>query len=268
MGGLKKKLPVTFWTFLLATLAIIGFPLTSGFFSKDEILAEVFKNNPVLWGLTVFSAVLTGIYMLRMFFLTFYGGFRGTEAQQHHLHESPATMTIPLAVLALLSVVGGVLNIPALFSENGQWLSHWLHPVLVQYGEGHVAHLSHSTEWILMGITTSLVLVVIAVSYVIYVGKNTVPAEDADQKGFTKLSAQKFYIDELYHLCIERPVEGVSTFAHRFVEGLIDGVVHGVARLVSSLSNGLKWLQNGNVEYYLAAMVAGIIIILVFNTLF
>ena len=267
MGGLKSKLPVTYWTFLLGTLAIIGFPLTSGFFSKDEILAEAFMHHPALWGLTVFSAVLTGVYMLRMFFLTFHGGFRGTAAQQSHLHESPWSMTIPLIILAILSVGGGILNIPALLSESGQWLKGWLLPVLAMAGGDH--HLDHSTEWILIGITTLLVFVVIGAAYSVYVSKGSIPVEDEAQRGFTRLSANKFYIDEIYDLLIVKPLEAVSVFLHRFIERwVIDGLVRGAAKVVSLLSGVLKWLQNGNVEFYLMAMVIGILLILAVNTLF
>jgi NADH-quinone oxidoreductase subunit L len=267
MGGLKSKLPITFWTFLLGTLAIIGFPLTAGFFSKDEILAAAYMSSPLLWGLTVASAVLTGIYMLRMFFLTFYGGFRGTAEQQNHLHESPISMTLPLIILAVLSVAGGVLNIPALLSENGQWLNNWLAPVNIV--DGHAEHLPHSTEWLLIGITTVLVFIIIAVTYSLFVIKQAVPVADEQQEGFTKLSANKFYIDEIYDAIIVRPLEWISSFLHRFVERwVIDGAVNGSARVVSGVSNTLKWLQNGNVEFYLMAMVIGILIVLAFNTIF
>lgn len=125
MGGLKDKLPQTFRIFLIGTLAIIGFPLLSGFFSKDEILANVFAYSPVLWFFGLVSSVITAFYMLRLLFLTFYGNFRGTEQQAHHLHESPASMTIPLWILAGLSVIGGLLNLPHfIFHESGSWLAH------------------------------------------------------------------------------------------------------------------------------------------------
>src|SRR5574343_102045 len=112
MGGLKSKIPVTYWTFLIGTLAIAGIPPLSGMISKDEILVALWAKSPIVWGLTLFSAALTGIYMFRLLFLTFFGEFRGTEEQKHHLHESPWVMTLPLVVLAVLSVVGGFINLP------------------------------------------------------------------------------------------------------------------------------------------------------------
>ena len=123
MGGLRKYLPVTFWTFLIGTIAISGIPPFAGFFSKDEILAHVYEHNKLLWALGVLGSGLTSFYMFRLLFLTFFGEFRGTEAQKHHLHESPATMTIPLIVLAFLSAVGGLLNVPEALG-GGSWLAH------------------------------------------------------------------------------------------------------------------------------------------------
>jgi NADH-quinone oxidoreductase subunit L len=118
MGGLKKYLSITFYTFLLGTIAISGIFPFSGFFSKDEILGHAYSYNKFFWLMGVLGSVMTAFYMFRLFYLTFYGKFRGTEKQLHHLHESPATMTIPLIVLAVLSVVGGLLGIPEVFGGN------------------------------------------------------------------------------------------------------------------------------------------------------
>ncbi|HTF82601.1 MAG TPA: NADH-quinone oxidoreductase subunit L, partial [Cytophagales bacterium] len=130
MGGLSKKLPITHITFLLGTLAIAGIPPFSGFFSKDEILAHAFQKSPILWGLGVIGAMLTAFYMFRLYFLTFQGKFRGTHEQEHHLHESPWAMTLPLIILALLSVVGGFLNLGEVFG-NSALLANYLKPVFV-----------------------------------------------------------------------------------------------------------------------------------------
>ena len=136
MGGLKSKIPVTYWTFLIGTLAIAGIPPLSGMISKDEILVALWAKSPIIWGLTLFSAALTGIYMFRLLFLTFFGNFRGTEEQKHHLHESPISMTLPLVVLAVLSVVGGFINLPH-FIGHGEYqnLAHWLEPLLRIWSE-------------------------------------------------------------------------------------------------------------------------------------
>ena len=130
MGGLKAKLPITFFTMLMGTIAISGLPPFSGFFSKDEILAHVYEHNPTLWVIGVIGAMLTAFYMFRMLFLTFWGSFRGTKEQEKHLHESPKSMTIPLVVLAILSVFGGLIGVPEVLGGS-HWLAQFLSPVLL-----------------------------------------------------------------------------------------------------------------------------------------
>src|SRR5450631_2407265 len=130
MGGLKKSLPITHFTFLMGCLAISGIPPFSGFFSKDEILTAAYAKNPIYYIIGVTGAMITAFYMFRLYATTFLGKFRGTEQQQHHLHESPASMTIPLIVLAFGAVFGGLLGIPELFAKNGNWLGNFLSPVL------------------------------------------------------------------------------------------------------------------------------------------
>ncbi|RYE14536.1 MAG: NADH-quinone oxidoreductase subunit L, partial [Sphingobacteriales bacterium] len=148
MGGLRGKLKITFWTMMIGTIAIAGIPPFSGFFSKDEILAGAFAHSTTLYVIGVITAALTSFYMFRMMFLTFFGKFRGTHEQEHHLHESPATMTIPLIVLAILSVIGGMIGVPAVMGGHHE-LEHFLSPVFAGsvkiLGEHHMAH---STEWI------------------------------------------------------------------------------------------------------------------------
>ena len=122
MGGLSKKLKITYITFLIGCIAIAGIPPFSGFFSKDAILLSAYLKSPVLYGIALFAALLTAFYMFRLLFLTFTGKFRGTHDQEHHLHESPAAMTIPLIILAVLSVIGGFVVIPAVFAEGGDKL--------------------------------------------------------------------------------------------------------------------------------------------------
>ena len=153
MGGLKKHLPVTYVTMLIGTIAIAGIPPLSGFFSKDEILAHAFEANVVLWVLGLIGALFTAFYMFRMLFLTFFGNFRGSADQRHHLHESPLSITVPLIVLAVLSAIGGALNLPAALGGN-QWLSRFLEPVFADStARAGEFHLDHSTEYVLIAVS-------------------------------------------------------------------------------------------------------------------
>jgi NADH-quinone oxidoreductase subunit L len=261
MGGLRKHMPVTFWVFLIGTFAISGFPLLSGFFSKDEIFAFTYAHGGAIWwGLVSLGAALTAIYMCRLLYVTFFGTFRGTHEQEHHLHESPKVMTIPLIVLAILSVVGGFLNTPHfLHLGNDQWLAHWFSAVIPI----NEMHLDASTEWTLMSTTTALALLIMVVSYFIYGKKENLPVSDVAQTGFTKVIANKFYVDEIYDFLFVRPVERLSKFFHYFIDIQgVDGLVNGVGSGVQKLGATFRKLQNGNIEYYLLGMVVGAITLL------
>jgi NADH-quinone oxidoreductase subunit L len=161
MGGLKNKLPITYWTFLTGCLAIAGIVPFSGFFSKDSILLAAFEHNKFLYVIGLLTAGLTAFYMFRLLFITFFGSFRGTEEQRHHVHESPAAMTIPLIVLAILSFAGGFVNIPEVFTHGGERLTEFLAPVV----PNAEATVSHSTEWLLMGLTTVIAVVAILIAW-------------------------------------------------------------------------------------------------------
>jgi NADH-quinone oxidoreductase subunit L len=264
MGGLRKAMPITFWVFLIGTMAIAGFPFMSGFFSKDEIFANIYAHHgPIWWGIAGFGAFLTAIYMCRLLYVTFFGEFRGTADQKHHLHESPLVMTVPLMILAVLSVVGGFLNIPHFFHLDHMahpgWLTHWFAPVIPVME----MHMSEATEWTLMLFTTGLALVVIAVSYFIYLKRENLPVADAEQGGFTRLLANKFYVDEIYDALFVRPVEKLSRMFHYYVDIQgVDGLVNGIGSGVQRLGGFFRKLQNGNIEYYLMGMVAGIVMLL------
>jgi NADH-quinone oxidoreductase subunit L len=272
MGGLRKYMPVTFWVFLIGTFAISGFPLLSGFFSKDEIFANTYAHGGMLWwGLASISAMLTAIYMCRLLYVTFFGEFRGTDEQRHHIHESPSVMTVPLVILAVLSVVGGFLNSPHFMHlPNAQWMAHWLAGNGIN-GTSVVPmpeiHLTESTEWSLMGFTTALAMVVIAVLYFVYSKVSNLPVSDREQSGFTKLVANKFYVDEIYHALFVKPTEKLSKFLYQYadIQG-VDGAVNGVGAGVSKLGSIFRRLQNGNIEYYLIGMVVGAV--LLFLTMF
>ncbi|HLP96703.1 MAG TPA: NADH-quinone oxidoreductase subunit L [Saprospiraceae bacterium] len=261
MGGLRKAMPVTFWVFLIGTMAIAGFPFLSGFFSKDEIFAYTYAHGGKLWwGLAGLGAMFTAIYMCRLLYVTFFGNFRGTHEQEHHLHESPKIMTIPLIILAVLSVAGGFLNTPHFMHlGNDQWLAHWFSAVIPM----SEMHLDASTEWTLMTFTTSLALVIIAVSYFIYGKPSNLPVADEAQTGLTRVIANKFYVDEIYDFLFVRPVEKLSKLFHYYVDIQgIDGIVNGVASAVQALGAQVRKLQNGNIEYYLLGMVAGAILLM------
>ncbi|MBK8444792.1 MAG: NADH-quinone oxidoreductase subunit L [Sphingobacteriales bacterium] len=255
MGALRQHLPITFFTFLIATLAIIGFPALSGFFSKDGILASLYAHNLLLWGLTGLSAMLTAIYMLRLLFVTFFGEFRGTAEQKHHLHESPLTMTLPLMILAVLSAVGGYMNMPAFIAEGRNYLDQWLSGVITM----PQAHLSHATEWTLTIFTSAMVFVVLAATWLLYVSKGNVPVADSEQRGFTKLLAHKFYVDEIYNALFVYPLMRLSRGWSEFTEKGIDWIVNGSGILVKNISNLTRQFQTGDVGNYILATVLGLI---------
>ncbi len=265
MGGLKSKIPVTYWTFLIGTLAIAGIPPLSGMISKDEILVALWAKSPVIWGLTLFSAALTGIYMFRLLFLTFFGNFRGTEDQKHHLHESPISMTLPLVVLAVLSVVGGFINLPH-FIGHGEYqnLAHWLEPLYV-YGAKH-AEVPFNIEMILLAITLVMVAAVFFIVRNIYVTKNKMAQPEENYKGWERLSAKKLLIDELYNATVVKPVEGLGKGTRMF-DKLMDRFFNFVGFGAVDSGRAFKKFQNGNVENYVLIMSLAIGLILIVNFL-
>jgi NADH-quinone oxidoreductase subunit L len=264
MGGLRKKLPVTFITMLIGTLAIAGLPPFSGFFSKDEILAHVYEHDKVMWVIGVFTAFLTAFYMFRMLFLTFFGTYRGTHHAEEKIHESPKSMTIPLIVLAILSAVGGFIGIPEVLGGH-HWLSQWLSPVIMHHPEAG----DHSTEFMLMGITIVGVLISIGIAYARYVKQNHVPvAAEAKRPMLASISYHKFYIDELYDAIIRKPLDALSTFFYKIIDTkIVDGIVNGLGLGTSEASKGLRLLQSGNVGFYIFMMVVGIISLLLYTYL-
>lgn len=265
MGGLKSKIPVTYWTFLIGTLAIAGIPPLSGMVSKDEILTALWAKHPIIWAVTLFSAALTGIYMFRLLFLTFFGTFRGTEEQKHHLHESPITMTLPLVVLAILSVVGGFLNLPHFLGEgNSQKLSHWLHQIYVP-GIEH-AEVEFGTEMILLALTIVMVAVIFFAVRNLYVTKKKMALAEDDYKGLERLSAKKLFIDEFYQATVVKPVEGLGQGTRMF-DKILDKIFNFIG--IGAIDSGrtFKKFQNGNVENYVLIMSLAIGLILIVNFL-
>jgi len=266
MGGLKSKLKITFATMMIGTIAIAGLPPFSGFFSKDEILANAFEHNKVLWAIGVFTAFLTSFYMFRMMFLTFSGKYRGTHHAESHIHESPKAMTFPLVILAVLAALGGFINIPHVFFGGNEWLSKWLAPVVAQ----HELNLDHATEFTLMGISAITAFVALIYAYVKYVKNSHVPvADEAPRSALAKLSYNKFYLDEIYDFLITKPLDGLSRFFYKILDTkLIDGIVNGLGWSTNEASKGIRLLQSGNVGFYIFMMVFGIIALLLYTFLY
>ncbi|WP_229326670.1 NADH-quinone oxidoreductase subunit L [Flavobacterium ammonificans] len=257
MGGLKKVMPITFITMLVSSLAISGVPVFSGFFSKDEILLTAFHHNIPLWVVASVASIMTAFYMFRLMFLTFFNEFRGTEEQKHHLHESPALITFPLIVLAILATVGGVISLP-----GNSWLNHYLIPILPKLATAQ--HHLGTTEYILMAIAVVGGLVGIGLAYAKYNKQNTVPGEDASITGFAKVLYNKYYLDEIYDFLFVKSINAMSKFFRDQVETSLSSFVFGFGKVTNEISVQGEKVQNGSVGLYLFAFVLGLCAIISF----
>jgi len=254
MGGLKSKLPITHLTFLIGCIAIAGVPPFSGFFSKDEILAAAYAKNPIYWFLGLVGAAMTAFYMFRLYATTFLGQFRGTEAQASHLHESPISMTLPLIILAVLSAVGGAMGVPEILGGH-HWLSHHLSSII---GAEHALHLSHTTEWILMGSSVTIAVVALLIA----IGKYSKQADGEPQTALGKFLYNKWLVDELYEKAIVQPLHRFAGFLKEVVEkNVIDGLVNGTGKLVQYGARQTRLMQSGQVGYYILFMVLSIVLL-------
>ncbi|MDZ7771775.1 MAG: NADH-quinone oxidoreductase subunit L [Balneolaceae bacterium] len=284
MGGLKKYMPSTYWTFMLATVAIAGIPPLAGFFSKDEILAFTFNAGFgeyagalyfVLWGVGILTAFLTAFYMFRLTLGTFNGPFKlpgrieGAEGAEKHLHENPPSMTIPLWTLGGLSVAGGLLGVPnfllATFTheeEHINLLHNWLHNV----NADAVLGLSHAAEWGLMGLSVAVALGGVWTAWRMYGAGAT---EESDARIATRFGAlyrtwnEKYRLDEFYEGVVVNPLvrfsdRGLAAFDMKIVDGVVN-TVGGIVRLFGSL---IRYTQTGVVSSYALALVIGVIIVL------
>ena len=263
MGGLKKYMPVTYWTFLIGTLAIAGIFPFAGFFSKDQILAHAMENNLPVFILLMFASACTAFYMFRMFSLTFLGKFRGTHDQEHHLHESPKVMTIPLIILAIASVVGGFMGFPHAIGESigiHHWLDHFLEGSVVM----HASHMSAATETILALVAMALAIIMILYARNVYITKNTRALEDDEiESGLHHTLVNKYWFDEIYDALIRRPVDKLSIWLNKFIENkLISGIVDGSGDLTRNIGGVLRGMQSGQLVTYILAMIAGLIALL------
>ena len=266
MGGLKGHLPTTFATFLIGTIAIAGIPPFAGFFSKDEILAHAFAHNKIFWLLGVGGSVLTAFYMFRLLFLTFYGKFRGTHHQEEHLHESPKSITIPLVVLAGLSIVGGFIGLPEAFHAK-HLLKSFLSPVFADSDLRMLpAEISHATEFALMALAIVIVLVVVLLARNKYVVKGELPlADDVVLSPSSKLIANKYYVDEIYDNLIVKPLHWISGIFYRVMDiQVVDGFINFIGKAVVWSSNSLRLTQTGKIGYYVFVMVLSVALLLLY----
>jgi len=291
MGGLKKHMPITWITMWVATLAIAGIWPFAGFFSKDEIIWQIgafggAANAPypalytVYWIIALAAAMLTAFYMTRMMVMTFHGTNRTGEEEVKNLHEAPVVMWVPLAILAVLSLVGGWINVPPAIRESflglgpltSEWLHHWLEPITAQamhIQEANLGELSHSAPfgggevmWAI--ISTVLAMTVVFASVRFVGGQKVVPAKDSPEPaGFSKVLLNKYYVDEFYDRFIVQPIIRMSRFCWRVIDaGIIDGIVNGVGWTARGIGFVASMLQTGTVNTYAFILTVGVLVIL------
>jgi NADH-quinone oxidoreductase subunit L len=251
MGGLKKAMPITFMTMLVSSLAIAGiFPL-AGFWSKDEILLTAFHHNIALWVVGSVASIMTAFYMFRLMYLTFFTTFRGTEEQEKHLHESPALITFPLIVLAILAAIGGAINLP-----GSTWLNHYLAPL---FHAEHAEHALGTLEYGLMGVALAGGIFGILWARRQFITQKSLPKADDQMEGFAKVVYHKYYVDEAYTKIIVNPINSASRFFRDTVETSLSALVLGFAKVSLSLGAQGRKVHNGNTGLYLFAFVLGVI---------
>jgi len=264
MGGLKKYLPATYWTFLIGALAISGIPPLSGFFSKDEILWSAFSKEQgswFLWLVGVLGALMTAFYMFRLVNLTFEGKER-FDSEHVHPHEAPKTMTIPLVVLAVLSVVGGVVGIPHV-SVIEAWLDPVFEPAKYKLYSGYQSE--DYLEYIMMLVSVGVAISGIYIARWMYV-KNTEMPEKLKSRFSRayKLLLNKYYVDEAYEAVVVKPVMKVSEgILWKGVDvAIIDGIVNGSGKLVSLLAGAFRKIQTGVAQFYAVMFMGGVLLII------
>ncbi|MCZ6533109.1 MAG: NADH-quinone oxidoreductase subunit L [SAR324 cluster bacterium] len=268
MGGLRKKMPITTWTFVIGALAIAGLPLFAGFFSKDEILWQAFaspRGHVAYWVIGAVTALITAFYMFRMVALTFFGASRVDPHHAPHVHESPWSMTLPLMVLAGLAIVGGWIGIPHVLGGDN------LPNVLEHYFDGFfpaipetAVHYEASVELMLMGVTTVLALFFMWLAFRLFSSKREQMAAFREKMGGVhSLLANKYYIDELYDLIVVRPIHFISDkLLWRIVDvRIVDGIVNGIGNTARNLGGTLRLTQTGLIENYAVGIALGAVII-------
>ena len=262
MGGLKKYMPQTWITFVIGTIAIAGVPPLSGFFSKDEILWEAFSAHhgfagTGLWLVGAITAALTAFYMTRLTCLT----FEGKERFDHHKvhpHEAPLLMTVPLMILALLSVIGGMIGLP-----GNSWLKEWLTPVVtLAAGVGeHVVEHHDSMEYVLMAISALIAISSVALAFHMYVRKPEIPAKIKETlHAVYKFLFNKYYIDELYETLFVNPIQKIAKFCWKVIDViLVDGFVLFFGRISRFAGEMSRTIQTGAIQTYAIFILIGIL---------
>ncbi len=294
MGGLRGSMPYTFWTFAIAVLAIAGTPLTAGFFSKDEILWQVFSSphgSGLLWVFGVVGAGLTAFYMFRQFFLVFFGECRADSHAQAHLHESPKVMTYPLVLLAIGSIAAGWIGLPAIL--GGSRFAEWLEPVL---GKHHEAHASAALEEILMVLSVGVAALGFYLAYLLYYRRTLAPERFSSLAGGLpyRLFYNKYYIDEIYQFVFVRGtlllarigawidqyiidfiVDGsakttafISWFNGLFDNYVVDWLVNAVANVTFWSGNKFRRVQTGNINSYLYVILGAVVLAIIIRLRF
>ena len=284
MGGVRKYMPITFVTMAVATLAIAGVPPFSGFFSKDEILYYAFQKSPILWAIGFLVAGMTAFYMARLMMLTFFGRERMDDHTREHLHESPPSMTVPLVILAVLSLVGGFMNVPE-FLGGGKQLYHWLQPSITgeQYlteaahaaghgaagSHGEAEHAGHGLEWALAIASSLWAILALAAGVYVY-GPGIRIAQSAAALGggaLRRVLENKWYVDEIYEAVVINPIHRLSdTVLWRTIDAvIIDGVlVNGVSRILAVIGQLVRLVQNGLLRWYAYSFAAGVLVLLIY----
>jgi len=274
MGGLRRDLPITYWTFLMGSLAIAGVPGLAGFFSKDEILYRTFASGHAwLWLIGAATSLMTAIYMFRLVFLAFHGPrrARGSEAPQHaHLHDAPRAMAIPLVVLALGSILAGYAGFPEMFG-GANWIEHFLEPsftapALAESLEGTEAAgvaASHSLEMVLVIVSSFLALAGIGLAAQLYLKHPGVPARLAARFPWLyRFLVNKGYVDEIYDETLVQPIRSLSE--NVLWKGLdtrvIDGAVNGVGTIVVETGAAVRHLQTGSMRAYALSVLLGAVL--------
>jgi NADH-quinone oxidoreductase subunit L len=265
MGGLSLQIRTTFRTFLVATLAIAGVPLLAGFFSKDAILAAVFEAHfeaapwlgKALWASALFTAGLTAFYMFRLVSMTFFGTFRGSAEEAAHIHESPSSMTVPLIVLAGLSIVGGYVGVPLV--HGGNRIGEFLSPVLLPLS-GHAAEAHHAAVGLeigLMGASVAVAGAGLLLAFFWYAkGSGEVPAALAGRwPGVYRAISNKYYVDELYEaVFVEGLAKGGGRLLWDFDAAVVDGAVNGLRHVTVAFS----WVASFFDQYVVDGLVNGV----------
>ncbi len=265
MGGLRRKMPITFLTFLVSGAALAGVPLLSGSISKDAIIENAFfTNNYLLWFGSVVTAVLTAFYTFRAIFMAFFGEFRGSEEKWHHVHESAAVMTLPLAVLAFFAMVAGAFNWPHLLGGGTLFTAYLTRTEAMHAAMDHAAHHQAGVEWTLTGMMWVLALGGVAFAALLYVAvKRLAESMGRNFELLYRASLNKLGVDELYDRMIVQKVLLAAWLASIFDTMGIDGVVNGLGSVVQWAARKLRALQSGQTQSYVLGMFIGAVAILI-----